>query len=157
MAHKYSKAEWAVIVEEYKKSGQSQVAFSKEYGISPKTLGAHLRKEKEATKNTRSLEEWSVLIDTYKSSGMTRAAWCRKHGIRPDTMTSAERRLASHPQPISKPKWVELNTKTESPVVSVKEDSENYGIRIIGSNLKIEIDANYPVEKLAALLERLVG
>jgi len=152
MVVRRTKAEWAKIVEEYKKSGQTQAAFCKEHELNPKTLGAHVR----AGQSKRSTKDWAALIKSQKTSGLTRAAWCKEHGISPDTMATAERRLNAKAQTIEDPEWVELSAKDPSEAAQMEKEPADWSIRIRGARLEIEVNAAYPAEKLAALIERLV-
>ena len=151
MVVRRTKAEWAKLVEAFKQSGQTQVAFCKEHGISPKTLGAYVREGK----SKRSPKDWAVLIADQKASGQTRAAWCKEHGISPDTMATAERRLNAKVQSIESPEWVELGPQASAETVLMEKESGNWSIRIRGAGLEIEVNAAYPAEKLAVLIERL--
>jgi len=149
--------EWAEIVESFKKSGQTQVAFCREHGINEKTLGAHVRAESERKQIVkRSAEEWITLIAEQQSSGMNRTAWCKKQGISPDSMTSAEKRLKSQIQAEPRPEWVELNLKGKAEALSVQKEEIPCGLKIRSGSLEIEAPTGYPVEKLAFLIERLV-
>jgi len=162
MVVRRTEAEWAEIVGAYKKSGQSQIEFCREQGINIKTFGAHVRTgsllktgQRQLTK--RSTEEWLSLITEQRSSGENRSVWCKKRGISPDSMMSAEKRLSNEIQTVSKPEWVELNASTKQTAFTSQEEETSWGIRIRGHGLNIEMNANYPVEKLAALLRNLVN
>jgi transposase-like protein len=161
VAHR-TKSEWAEIVEAYKESGQSQTAFCREHGINAKTLGNHLHKrvrKKQSTKrNTtkRSAEEWLALIEEQRASGMNRAAWCRENGINVDAMGSAEKRLSTRLSKESEPVWLELTSDVGMETIPLQKDSTDWGIKIRNGDLEIEVNAGYSVDKLAALIERLV-
>ena len=152
--------EWAEIVEEYKKSGKTMTAFGREHGINLKTLGGHIRKgtvDTEQRSRQRSAEEWSVLIDRQKSSGLNRTAWCKGHGISPDTMTTAERRIkAQAEKPITETEWVELGPESKTTGLPEKKEEEGWGLRIHSGGLTIEVNIDYPMEKLSGVIERLV-
>jgi transposase-like protein len=159
VAVRRTEAEWAKIIEAFKASGQTQASFCREHGISEKTLGAHVRARTEPKAERkqlikRSTEEWLSLIAEQRESGINRNAWCREHGINADSMTSAEKRLSARIQTSPKPEWVELNPKAA--VLSVREEEASWGIRIRGIGLDIEVNTDYPVEKLAILLRNLV-
>jgi len=157
MVTRRTPAEWATILEAFRKSGQTQVAFCRENGISEKTLGAHIRAgtgSKPIIK--RSNEEWIALIVEQRDSGMSRNAWCKKHKISLDSMTSAEKRLGKKVKPPLVPEWVEVTPEDRATENHARKEETNRGVRILGGGLEIKIDAGYPVEDLAALIGRLV-
>ena len=157
MAVRQTKAEWAEIVEAFKNSGQTQVDFCRKHGLNAKTLGFHVRGSSEQKQKKRSSQEWSVLIDKQKSSGMSRLAWCKANGINEKAMRTAERRLLIQSQMVSGPKWIELGSSVEAEVIATTQEKVSCGVRILGKNLEIEISSEYPVEKLAALIGKLVN
>jgi transposase-like protein len=153
-----TKSEWAEIIEAYKESGQTQSSFCKEHGINVKTLSNHLHKrvrKKQAPK--RSAEEWIALIEEQRASGMNRAAWCREHGINHEAMGSAEKRLSARLEKEAEPMWLELKPGTKAEAVPPQKNNADWGIRIRNGNLEIEVNSEYSVEKVAALIERLVA
>ncbi|MCL1810573.1 MAG: hypothetical protein FWG42_12530 [Clostridiales bacterium] len=157
MVTRRTPAEWADIVEAFKRSGQTQASFCREHGINEKTLGAHVRgRESVKPMIKRSAEEWRTLITEQRSSGINRNAWCKKKGISPDSMTSAEKRLGVKTQPSLKPEWVEFSPEAEITKLSRQKAAASWGVKIRGGNIEIEVDADYPVEKLVILIERLV-
>jgi len=149
-----TKDEWAEIVNLYRNSGQTMKAFCEERGINLKTLGNHVHPPAKV-QATRSLEEWRTMIDAQNSSGRNRAAWCREHGVSEVAMRAAERRLKSLVD-ISEPEWVELWVPAKTYVNSPKEDVGGGSIKIRYGKLEIEAHADYPMEKLGILFERLV-
>jgi len=157
MVTRRTPAEWADIVEVFKKSGQTQASFCREHGINEKTLGSHVRgRESGKPMIKRSAEEWRALITEQRSSGINRNAWCKKKGISPDSMTSAEKRLGVKAQTSLKPEWVEFAPKTGTRDRPLQNRNASWGVKICGGNIEIEVDTDYPVEKLVILLERLV-
>jgi len=154
--------EWEEIIAAYKESGQSQAAFCRDRGLSAKTLGANMRKNRLREGSTkkasghRSNEEWAHLISEQSASGMNRAAWCRIHGISPDSMFSAERRITAQNQDKPDSEWIEFKLGAETVDPPEKASGDNWGIRIRGGDLDIEVSADYPVEKLAVLIGKLV-
>ena len=159
MTVRRTKAEWAEIIDAFKKSGQTQTAFCREHGLSAKTLGFHVRSGMEQGKAKkpiqRSEETWTALISQQRASGMNRHAWCIKHGVSPDSMTSAEKRLMARPQDASDSGWMEFNL-AKVRVPPPRNENANWGIRIRKEDLDIEVSTDYPVENLATLIERLV-
>jgi len=157
-----TREEWVEIIAAYKESGQSQTAFCRERGLSVKTLGANIRRIKvmEGTAKRplvqRSTEEWVCLISEQRASGMNRTAWCRKHGVSPDSMLSAERRIAAQNQDEPDSEWLEFKLGIEASKPLLQNRNDNWGIRIRGGELDIEVSADYPVEKLAVLIGKLV-
>jgi transposase-like protein len=162
MVVRRTKEEWTEIIEAYRQSGQSQTAFCREHGLSAKTLGAHIRKSKVregATQKApikRSPEEWARLISEQDASGMSRAAWCRKHGVSPDSMTSAEKRLKAKFEDRRESEWLEFRSGGEASKPGIQKGNENSGIMIRSGGVDIEVSADYPVEKLAILIGKLV-
>ena len=157
MATSRTKEEWASIVEAYRQSGQTQAAWCRERGINAKTLQNHIREDsRKKQPNKRSAEEWGALIRKQKASGMSRTAWCREHGISPDSMTSAEKRMTARNQDMPGPEWVELSFVADAMATPSQKGEASSGIKIRGSGLEVEFDVDYPVEKLAALIGRLV-
>jgi transposase-like protein len=149
--------EWAAIVEAFKQSGQTQTAWCKEYGIHPKTLGAHLRGRRIGQNQIkRGAEEWAVLIAQQKASGMNRMAWCREHGISSDSMTSAEKRINARDKNVSGPEWAELTLGAKAAAPPCQKGGTNCGVKICSGGFEIEFGSDYPVEKLATLIGRLV-
>jgi hypothetical protein len=71
-------------------------------------------------------------------------------------MTSAERRIRAKHIKQTVPKWVELNplAKTQAPLSTDKQESSSIKIKIEG--IEIELNNDYPIDKLASLIERLV-
>jgi transposase-like protein len=152
-----TQSEWESIVEAFKESGQTQAVFCREHGINVKTLGNHLHKrarKKQTVK--RSEDEWLALIKEQRDSGMNRAAWCRKHGINPDSMTSAEKRSNARLLKKAEPKWLELNPGDNTEPAPSQNGGAGWGVKIRNGSLEIEVNTDYPVEKLSALIERLV-
>ena len=157
MAVKRTPEEWASILEEFKESGQTQAGWSREHGISAKTLQNHIREESRKKQSIkRSAEEWSILISKQKASGMNRTAWCRKHRISADSMTSAEKRINACNQDTPGPEWVELSLGADAAADPTHRENANSSVKIRCSGIEMEIDADYPVEKLALLIGRLV-
>jgi len=158
MEARRTKADWDKIIEKFNMSDQTQSEFSRENGINVKSLGNQLRK-RIAKKNSivkRSNEEWIALITEQRSSGVNRSTWCKERGISPDSMLSAERRLVIQLQKTSEPKWIELNPVKKTDLKLDKNDDVCWGIKICGNGIEIEVNSNYPVEKLTTLIERLV-
>ena len=162
MVVRRTKEEWEEIIAAYKESGQSQSVFCREHGLSVKTLGANIRKGRVKEGSTkkplvqRSTEEWARLISEQRASGMNRAAWCRKHGVSPDSMLSAARRMTSQNQDERDSEWIEFSLGAKVVTSPEKTSGENWGIRIRGGDMDIEVSADYPVEKLAVLIGKLV-
>lgn len=162
MVVRRTKEEWAGIIVAYKESGQSQTAYCREHGLSVKTLGAHIRKSKVREGGTqkapikRSAEEWVRLISEQQTSGMNRTAWCRKHGVSADSMLSAEKRLKIWTQGDPESKWMEFNLGAEATKQPSINGNTDWGIRMRGGGLEIEVSAGYPVEQLAVLIGKLV-
>ena len=155
MVTQRTKSEWAAIVEEYYKSGQTQSAFCRDRGINIKTLGNQLRKSKRNQTIKRSNDEWIIIIEKQRASGKNRSQWCKEHGVSPDSFYSAEKRLLPKSQKASKPKFVELN-----PIIKIEselpKDDIHWSVKIRGDGIEIEVNSNYPFEKLTSLIERLV-
>jgi len=148
MAQRRTKAEWARKVDEYQRSGQSRAEFCKAHGLNPKTFGHYLVGKRDS-KDKRSAGEWEVLINEQKSSGIGQFEWCRNNGVPIGAMSSAIRRMKEREQvSASKVKWAQLRPE-------IKEEVANRTTKIRINNLEIELDANYPVEQLAVVLERL--
>ena len=153
-----TKAEWTEIVDAYRASGQTQAAYCRERGISAKALGNHLRQGGAPQKPvTRSNKEWEKMIAGQKSSGLSRAAWCRMKGINADSMLSAERRINAKRKDSLGTGWMELEPVHKGIATGLQHEDSCWGMRIRNGGLEIEVSANYPVEKLAALIEKLVA
>ena len=103
-----TKAEWNEIVEAYQKSGQTMRTFCEERGLSPKTLGSHVKNPIKYEPVSRSMEEWIPLLDEQKASGLPKSRWCREHEISESALRAAERRLQPWQGTDPDPKWVEL-------------------------------------------------
>lgn len=158
MATYRTKAEWNEIVEAYQKSGQTMKAFCEGRGLSPKTLGSHVKNPIKYEPVSRSMEEWIPLLEEQKASGLPMSRWCREHEISESALRAAERRRQSLQD--TGPKWVELSPSVVSAenqaASAAKKEEESGKIRIRSAGLEIEVDAGYPVEKLAVLLGKLV-
>lgn len=156
MATYRTQAEWAEIVKAFKKSGQTQVAFCRENGLSEKTLGSHVRAgEEQKQKIKRSEEDWAILIAEQRDSGMNRSAWCKKHGISPESMASAEKRV-QHSQSPTGSEWIEFSPKSKKMTSSGQKQDADWGVRIRSGNIDIDVNIDYPIEKLAILIGKLV-
>jgi transposase-like protein len=159
MAIRRTAEEWERIVEEYRRSGQTVTAWCKEHGVNAKTMGPHLREVPgRRQQRKRSAEEWERLIEEQRSSGLSRNAWCRKHGVSADSMTSAEKRLSSQRPTTQRPEWVEYNAggKGSEGLKGFGKREMSAGMKIRAGGIEIEIDGQYPVEKVTELLGRLV-
>ena len=160
MATRRTAAEWSEIVDSFKKSGQSISAWCKEHGFSEKTMGAHVRAEgKTRSKGIRNAQEWGELIAEQKQSGLGRGEWCKKHGVSADLMTKAESRQKARDareKDSAGQAWVPLTTGEQESIPVGKTEETGWGVRIRSNGLEIEVHADYPATKLAALLERLV-
>jgi transposase-like protein len=124
MVVRRTKAQWAEIMNEYKKSGQTMASWCKENGVNVKTLGAHMIAEGKTPKKGRTLDEWKLLIEKRKSSGMGYSAWCKANGVNKNTMFSAEKRIARS----QKAKEKNLNqgaNSTEAEWIEVKIPGNN--------------------------------
>jgi len=155
MEARRTKYDWSEIVKDFEKSGKTQTVYSAENGFSAKSLSYYVRKARNQMVK-RSSEEWRVLIEEQQASGMSRAAWCKDRGINSNAMNSAEKRSNVKLQKAPEPKWLELNpVKKTEPELS-KNEEECWGIKIRGAGIEIEVNSNYPVEKLMSLVERLV-
>jgi hypothetical protein len=153
-------AEWEEIVSAFKESGQTQIAFSEQHGLSAKTLGAHIRDSEAGIREksgSRSAEEWINLIEQQQASGMGPAAWCRKKGINADAMRTAKRRLLEQRDGRGAPSvsWMGFEAGTTKDQPATKEQETAKGVRVQVRGFAVEADAGYPVEDLAVLLRGL--
>ena len=162
MAVQRTKADWEEIISAYRESGQSQTEYCRAHGLSAKTLGANIRKSRvrdgmiKKAPIQRSAEEWARLISEQRVSGMNRTSWCEKHEINPSSMTSAEKRIRARSNGEQELKWMELRSVAEEEKPPVEKGNNSLGIRIRGGDLDIEVSADYPVDKLAELIGKLV-
>ena len=153
-----TKSEWTKIVDAYKESGQTQTEFCNARGLNVKTLGNHIREAKNRKRETaRSTEEWIELIKQQQASGLSRSAWCKKHKINSDSMSTAERRIVKNTSNKAEAKWMEFSIATEGAKPALQYIDSDWGVRMRTSGLEIEVNAGYPVEKLAELIRKLVN
>ena len=92
MAMRRTKAQWAEIIGEYKKSGQTMASWCRENGVNAKTMGNHVTAGN-VKRKVRTLYEWGVLLEQQKSSGMSISGWCRDNGIKEKAMRTAASKL----------------------------------------------------------------
>ncbi|MDR2861757.1 MAG: hypothetical protein LBV07_04345 [Syntrophobacterales bacterium] len=154
-----TREEWALIVETFKKSGQTQKAWCQENGINVKSLGAHVRSRTGQKQLKRSNDEWTDLIDKQQASGINRNIWCQENGISYDSMSSAIKRLSAQEEKTKAPEWVELsqrNIAIHAPTNHLKKSDINCYVKIRSGGLEIEADVDYPMEKLTFLIRELV-
>jgi transposase-like protein len=200
MAVQRTKAQWAEIIEEYKKSGQTMASWCRENGVNAKTMGNYVNAGK-VKRKVRTLYEWGVLFEKQKSSGMSISGWCRENGVKEKAMRTAASKLAKLQESeisekkatsaewagrsdVRKPRtsellapasWVAVKIPGATPSIpSTQTSDDEYNLitesvklppypekgasmRIRLKSLDIEVNNEYPVEKLMILMKGLIA
>jgi lambda repressor-like predicted transcriptional regulator len=158
MATKRSKEEWAVLVGEYKRSGQPLAPWCKAHGVSAKTMSNHTKSNHTNKRklSKRTPEEWSLLLADLADSGLSLSEWCRKNGLNENAVYSAQHRMA-----MKTASSKDLSAKQDRASFvrvhrAIPDDTPESGfIKATVSDIRLEADAKYPIKQFYELITRL--
>ena len=97
-------------------------------------------------KKKTKLQNWSEIELERQESGLTVKEWCRRENMNPSTYYSHLRKIREN-----------LSEQIPVPVTAFTENThtESAAIRIEWGDLKVEISANVPCDKIAAIIGAL--
>jgi hypothetical protein len=159
MGTKRTKEEWAILINEYKKSGEPLATWCNAKGVSAKTMSNHTKsnltnKRKPSVKRT--IEEWRLLLSDLESSNLSQSEWCRKNGLNENSVYSAQYRLAKSVGEAKRtPAYMNgagfIRVQPTLPDETVLSGC----VKIAVKEVSLEANSEYPVEQLYTLIRGL--